>query len=52
MITGADLNMLVNTGGLERTEAEYRRLIEAAGLRVARIVPTPAAMSVIEARPA
>jgi len=52
MIAGADLNMLVNTGGLERAEAEYRRLIEAAGLHIARIVPTPAAMSVIEARPA
>ena len=52
MIAGTDLNMLVVTGGRERTESEYRALVDAAGLTVARIVPTPAAMSVIEAVPA
>ena len=52
MIVSTDLNMLVNSGGRERTEGEYRTLLEAAGLRVARIVPTPAALSVIEAQPA
>jgi hypothetical protein len=40
----------VVTGGRERTESEYRALVDAAGLTVARIVPTPAAMSVIDAR--
>ena len=50
MIAGTDLNMLVVTGGRERTESEYRALVDAAGLTVARIVPTPAAMSVIDAR--
>jgi O-methyltransferase domain len=50
MISGTDLNMLVVTGGRERTESEYRALVDAAGLTVARIVPTPAAMSVIDAR--
>jgi len=50
MIAGTDLNMMVVTGGRERTESEYRALADAAGLTVARIVPTPAAMSVIEAR--
>jgi hypothetical protein len=30
----ADLNMLCLSGGAERTEAEYRRLIDAAGLAV------------------
>ncbi len=34
---------------LTRTGSEYRALLEAAGPRVARIVPTPAAMRVIEA---
>jgi SAM-dependent methyltransferase len=48
-IVGTDLNMLVMVGGRERTEAEYRKLIASAGLRVARVIPTPAAMSVIEA---
>lgn len=50
-IVGSDLNMLVMTGGRERTEAEFRRLLEAAGLRVARVVATPSALSVIEAVP-
>ncbi len=48
----ADLNMLVVTGGRERTETEYRVLLEGAGLQVVRIVPTPSAMSVIEGVPA
>ena len=44
-----DLNMLVMTGGRERTEAEYQALIESAGFRLARIVPTRSEMRVIEA---
>jgi hypothetical protein len=48
-IVGTDLNMLVMVGGQERTEREYRALIASAGLRVTRVIPTPAAMSVIEA---
>lgn len=47
-IVGTDLNMLVMVGGQERTEAQYRALLASAGLRVTRIVPTPA-MSLIEA---
>jgi hypothetical protein len=46
-----DLNMLVMTGGRERTEVEYRTLLEAAGFRLTRIVPTPSEMMVIEAAP-
>ncbi|MBX3027418.1 hypothetical protein KF840_21175 [bacterium] len=52
MIAGTDLNMLVMTGGRERTEAEYRALCEAAGLRVNRILPTATAFSVVEAEAA
>ena len=44
-----DLNMLVMTGGLERTEAEYANLLSAAGLKLTRIIPTHTEMSVIEA---
>jgi orsellinic acid C2-O-methyltransferase len=46
----ADLNMLVATGGRERTESEYNTLFDAAGLRVSRILPTrtTANMSVVE----
>jgi hypothetical protein len=43
-----DLNMLVVPGGAERTRDEYRRLYEAAGLRLTRIVPTDAEVCVIE----
>jgi hypothetical protein len=43
-----DLNMLVMLGGVERTEEEFRRLFERAGLRLIRIVPTEAEVSVIE----
>ena len=35
-----DLEMLVMVGGRERTEAEFRDLLAAAGLRLARVVPT------------
>jgi hypothetical protein len=48
----SDLNMLVLAGGLERTERQYRELVEAAGFRVERIVPTPSAFSLIDAVPA
>jgi cyclopropane fatty-acyl-phospholipid synthase-like methyltransferase len=43
-----DLNMLVMTGGRERSEEEFRRLYEAAGFRLTRIVPTESPFSVIE----
>ena len=44
----SDLNMLVMTGGHERTEAEYRGLLEAAGFRVTQTVPTRSLMSIVE----
>jgi hypothetical protein len=43
-----DLNMLVMTGGRERTEAEFRDLYEQAGFRLTRVVPTESPFSVIE----
>jgi hypothetical protein len=48
-----DLQMMVLfPGGRERTAAEYRSLLAAAGFRLARVIPTPHAMSLIEAIPA
>ena len=47
-----DLGMLLMTGGRERTAAEFRGLLHAAGFRLVRIVPTRAGDSVIEARAA
>jgi SAM-dependent methyltransferase len=45
-----DLIML-NIGGKERTEAQYRALLADAGLSLTRILPTDTSFSVIEARP-
>ncbi|TDC56288.1 methyltransferase [Actinomadura sp. KC345] len=49
-----DLNMLVSTGGRERTEAEFRELLEGAGLTAVSLTGPlpPSAYHVIEARPA
>ena len=44
-----DLDMLVLAGGRERTEEEFRGLIEGAGLEFSRIVPTRSLFSIIEA---
>lgn len=46
-----DINMLVMTGGRERTEAEHRALLEKGGFRVNRIIPATPATSIIEALP-
>jgi orsellinic acid C2-O-methyltransferase len=46
-----DVNMLVNTGGRQRSETEFRALYAAAGFRLTRIVPTAARISVIEGEP-
>jgi hypothetical protein len=43
-----DLNMLVCTGGRQRSEAEFRSLFVGAGFRLTNIVPTPARLSLIE----
>jgi len=43
-----DVNMLVNTGGRQRSEAQFHDLYAAAGFKLTRIVPTPARLSVIE----
>lgn len=43
-----DLTMLVIPGGRERTEQEYRDLFAATGFQLTRVVPTAAAVSVIE----
>jgi O-methyltransferase domain/Dimerisation domain len=44
-----DLNMMVMLGGRERTEPEYRALLEGAGFRLKGITPTHTEMRVIEA---
>jgi hypothetical protein len=44
----SDLMMMVMNGGRERTKAQYRALLEAAGLALTAVVPTGTALSVIE----
>jgi O-methyltransferase domain len=45
-----DLEMTLITGGRERTAREYAKLLDGADLSVTRIIPTAAAVSIIEAR--
>ena len=47
-----DVNMLVCTGGRQRSAEEFRTLLAAAGFRLSRIVPTLARVGIIEGRPA
>ncbi len=43
-----DLEMMVITGGLERTENEYKELLETSGFKLSRIIPTKEGISIIE----
>ena len=44
-----DMVMLTIPGGEERTAAEYRTLLAAAGLKMTRVVPTASDVSIVEA---
>jgi hypothetical protein len=44
-----DIIMLAIPGGQERTEPEYRALLDKAGFRLKQVVPTESAVSVVEA---
>ena len=50
--TTTDVNMLVSTGGRQRSETEFKNLLADSGFRLARIIPTPARVCVIEGAPA
>jgi len=47
-----DINMFINPGGRERTEAEFRRLLSRASLRLSRVIPMPSLQAVMEVEPA
>jgi ubiquinone/menaquinone biosynthesis C-methylase UbiE len=47
-----DLQLMLLSPGQERTEAQYRKLFEAAGFRLTRIVPTASPYSILEGVPA
>jgi hypothetical protein len=44
-----DLNMMVMTGGRERTEAEFKSLLAASGFKLTRVIRTASPVCVIEA---
>jgi len=48
----SDLNMVIRTGGCERTEAEYRALYKAAGLKLTKAIETssPTGITIIEGK--
>jgi hypothetical protein len=46
-----DITMLVLTGGRERTEPEYTRLLHDASLKLTRAIPLKSGTSVLEAQP-
>ena len=50
----SDLNMVIRTGGCERSESEYRSLYKAAGFKLTRAIetPSPTGMTIIEGKPA
>ena len=45
-----DLHMMMITGGLERTEEEYRGIFEGAGLELVRVIPTACPLSIVEGK--
>src|SRR5262249_44723701 len=46
-----DITMMIFPGGIERTEDEYRSLLEHSGFKLTSITPTASMVSVIEGRP-
>jgi len=46
-----DLNMLVMTGGKERTAKEFDQLLGAAGFKLLRVIPTDLPTAIVEAQP-
>ena len=47
----ADMQMLLLTGGRERTPEEFQRLLAQSGFRMTAVVPTQSFVSVVEAVP-
>ena len=46
-----DINMLVMTGGRERTAKEFEKVLSEAGFEMTRVIPTASPFSMVEARP-
>lgn len=50
--TQSDINMLVMTGGRERTAAEFKGLLETSGFALRQVIPTNSSVQIIVAMPA
>jgi hypothetical protein len=46
-----DISMMVRTGGRNRTELEFRKLLGATGFHLSRLIPTSAGLDIVEALP-
>jgi hypothetical protein len=46
-----DLEMMVTTGGRERTEQEFKDLFETSGFRLERLIPTDGNVFILEGKP-
>ena len=44
----SDLNMMVNVGGQERSQAEFAALLQRAGLVLGRVIGLPAGLSLLD----
>jgi len=51
LILRADLNMLIGTGGRERTEGEFQALLSSSGFRLNRVIAIGQSYNIIEALP-
>jgi hypothetical protein len=43
-----DITMLINVGGRERTQAQFEKLLERAGLKLQKAIPTESALYILE----
>jgi orsellinic acid C2-O-methyltransferase len=50
-VAWADLTMLLGTGGCQRTQAEFRSLLDSSGFILTRVIPTALEFSILEAAP-
>jgi hypothetical protein len=48
LTTLVDITMLIGAGGRERARAEFGKLLERAGLKLQKIIPTESALYILE----
>jgi hypothetical protein len=48
LTTLVDITMLINVGGRERTQAQFEKLLDRAGLKLQKAIPTESALYILE----